>query len=118
MVSSRVSNNSLGLCSIFWRVLIVPHKQHMNYVNKNSVTSHYLFNVNLEENIRDCIVMKKHRKRNMPLYMNRNAISMVRKKRKLWLKYQISGEYRDLLAHKKWSDKVTSHVRKAKRFFF
>ena len=63
------------------------------------------------------VPLKKRRAKNRPLWMNRNIIRTIRKKRRLWKVYTKSRDYDELLAYKSVEKTVQMSVKKAKRKF-
>lgn len=63
----------------------------------------------------ECVPKKRRRVNNRPLWMNRNILRRVRKKRRLWKTYQKTQDYQQFLAYKKVEKDVQKSVRRAKR---
>ena len=63
----------------------------------------------------DCIPTRLHRCCKRPLWMNRNMLRMIRKKRRLWKWYCQTRDYAELRAYKKVEQEVQLVVRRAKR---
>ena len=80
-------------------------------------TSWDFFKNKLDEGVEMCVPKKCRRTGNKPLWMNRNAIRLIRKKRRLWNFYKTTGDHDSLMAYKKIQAEVKKEVRKAKRTF-
>jgi hypothetical protein len=65
----------------------------------------------------ECIPKKKRRRNSKPLWMRRNVMRTVRKKRRLWKHYCTTNDYQSYLAYKRVQKETTSIIRKAKRDF-
>ena len=65
----------------------------------------------------DCVPKKKRRINNRPIWMTRNIMRIIRKKRRLWRVYKQTKDYREYLAYKKVENTVQRSVRQAKRKF-
>ncbi len=63
------------------------------------------------------IPTKRVNENSLPIWMNRNTLRLIRKKRKLWDFYKNSGALDDFLLHKEYVDKVKKEVKKAKTDF-
>ena len=61
------------------------------------------------------IPKKRRRISNRPVWMNQNAIRVIRKKRRLWKEYKHSKDHAQYLAYKKVEKSVSDTVRKAKK---
>ena len=61
------------------------------------------------------IPKKRRRISNRPVWMNQNAIRVIRKKRRLWKEYKHSKDHAQYLAYKKVEKTVQDTVRKAKK---
>ena len=75
------------------------------------------FKVTYSSIVDACIPKKKRRNNSKPLWMQKNAMKIIRKKRKLWKHYTQSQDYQSYLAFKRVQNEVKSVVRKAKREF-
>ena len=68
-----------------------------------------------------CVPKKLRRVSNKPLWMTKNVLRLIRKKRRLWKCYSSSryteNDYHDYLAYKKVQDQVKKAVKNAKRNF-
>ena len=68
-----------------------------------------------------CIPKKMRRKSSRPLWMSKNIIRLIRKKRRLWQNYTSSEYYRQdygsFQAYKEVEKRVKAEVKKAKRKF-
>ena len=73
----------------------------------------------LERGVEECVLMKKKRMGNRPLWMTRIIQRMIRKKRRLWKYYTSSPNTRsDLAQYEAYKDvqaKVRNAVKKAKK---
>ena len=75
------------------------------------------FRNTLEGAVDNSVPYKPPRKKGKPLWMNKNTLRKIRKKKKLWKNYRKSQEYEDYLAFKKLENEVKKNVRKAKKDF-
>ena len=73
------------------------------------------FSETIDKATADCIPTRLHRCCNRPLWMNRNMLRMIRKKRRLWKWYCQTRDYAELRAYKKVEQEVQLVVRRAKR---
>ena len=64
-----------------------------------------------------CIPKKKRRNNTKPLWMDRNAMRVIRKKRRLWKQYCSTSDYESYLAYKQVQNFTKSVIRKAKKDF-
>ena len=85
--------------------------------NLNAEESWNLFKDRLTRTIDECIPKKRRRNNSKPLWMQRNIIRIIRKKRRLWKQYTSSREYQSYLAYKRVQRETKSAVRKAKKEF-
>ena len=65
----------------------------------------------------ECIPTKKRRMNSKPLWMRRNVMRTIRKKRRLWKHYCTTNDYQSYVAYKRVQKETTSIIRKAKRDF-
>ena len=65
----------------------------------------------------ECIPKKKRRTNSKPLWMRRNVMRTIRKKRRLWKHYCTTSDHQSYLAYKKVQKETSSIIRKAKREF-
>ena len=75
------------------------------------------FRNTLEGAVDNSVPYNPPRKKGKPLWMNKNTLRKIRKKKKLWKNYRKSQEYEDYLAFKKLENEVKKNVRKAKKDF-
>ena len=75
----------------------------------------------IDKETEKCVPKKRRRTGCRPLWMTRNVIWMIRKKRRVWRWYSNSGyskrDYEEFQAYKKIQDQVKKTVRLAKRNF-
>ena len=75
----------------------------------------------IDEETSNCVPRKLRRVSNRPLWMNKNVMRLVRKKRRLWKWYTSSGhsrnDYQEYLAYKEVQIEVRKAVKNAKRNF-
>ena len=68
---------------------------------------------------KECVPLKLRRVSNKPLWMTRNTMRLLRKKRRLWRAYSTEDYYgqdhRDFLAYKEVQKEIKKEIRKAKR---
>ena len=64
-----------------------------------------------------CIPKKKRRVSHKPIWMTRNVLRVVRKKRRLWKTYTTTNDYAEFQAYKHVENEVKKAVRNAKRKF-
>ena len=68
---------------------------------------------------KECVPMKLRRVSNKPLWMTRNIMSLLRRKRRLWRAYSTEEYYgqdfRDFMAYKEVQKEIKREVKKAKR---
>ena len=80
-----------------------------------------LFKERLKQTIDSNVPMKVRRKGNKPLWMKRNVLRLIRKKRRLWKHYSSSKDcqkdFAQLEAYKKVQNDVRKAVKRAKRDF-
>ena len=75
------------------------------------------FTEKLNAAIEDCIPLKKRRSPYKPLWMNRNILRLIRKKRRLWRYYKTTSDYRDYQSYLEVQKSVTKVIRNAKKRF-
>jgi hypothetical protein len=73
----------------------------------------------LKEETDRCVPKKKRRVGSKPVWMNKNILRLIRKKRRLWRWYSREGgkDFESFQAYKKVQSEVQKSVRKAKRNF-
>ena len=76
-----------------------------------------IFKEKLDEVIEENVPKKVRRKSSRPLWMRRNVLRMIRKKRRLWKQYTTSKDYKQFEAYKKVQSEVKKAVRKARKVF-
>ena len=64
-----------------------------------------------------CVPKKLRRANNRPIWMTRNLMRIIRKKRRLWKVYKSSKDYQEYLAYKNVEKTVQKSVRRAKQKF-
>ena len=64
-----------------------------------------------------CVPKRKRRNNSKPLWMRRNVMRIIRKKRRLWRHYCTTDDHHSYLAYKQVQKETTSIIRKAKRDF-
>ena len=83
----------------------------------DAVSSWNKFKDTVSSTVNSCVPKKKRRNNSKPLWMQRNAMRIIRKKRRLWKRYSTTRDYQSYLAFKKVQNEATSVIRKAKREF-
>ena len=63
------------------------------------------------------VPLKKRRMKNKPIWMNKNVMRVIRKKRRLWKVYTQTRDYSEYVAYKQVEKCVQKTVRRAKRNF-
>ena len=81
----------------------------------NAEDSWTLFKNIVSSTVDACIPKKKRRNNSKPLWMQRNVMRIIRKKRRLWKQYTTSREYQTYLAYKRVQNEAKSMVTRAKR---
>ena len=81
----------------------------------NTFQSWDLFKQILTEIMTGCIPMKNRRLSNRPLWMNRNIMRMIRKKRRLWNHYKTTKDYEHYTAYISVQKTVAKIIRSAKK---
>ena len=76
-----------------------------------------LFKETLAKSIENCIPLKNRRSDNKPLWMNKNIMRTIRKKRRLWNKYKTTNDYFEYLSYLDIQKQATKLIRSAKRKF-
>ena len=71
----------------------------------------------LDKCVEDHVPVKPCRKAGVPLWMQRNTLRIIRRKRRLWKTYTTTRDYTDFLAYKKAESCVKTAVRNAKKQF-
>ena len=61
--------------------------------------------------------MKRRRVNNRPIWMKKNVLRVIRKKKRLWRAYKETREHREFEAYKKVENEVKKVVRNAKKKF-
>ena len=74
-----------------------------------------LFKETLSDAIKDCIPLKDRRTPNKPLWMNRNIMRLIRKKRRLWNWYKTTKDNTEYQAYLSVQKSVAKTIRSAKR---
>ena len=69
----------------------------------------------LDHALLECIPLKCRRNNKTPLWMNRNIMRMIRKKRRMWKWYKTTKEYSDYQAYLTVQKSVTKVIRSARR---
>ena len=64
-----------------------------------------------------CVPRKRRRVGNNPIWMKKNIIRVVRKKRRLWKRYKVTKDYEEYLAYKRVEKEVRNIVKNAKKRF-
>ena len=75
------------------------------------------FKQTVSSTVASCIPMKKRRNSSKPLWMQRNTMRIIRKKRRLWKHYCTTMDYQSYLAYKRVQSETKSVIRKAKKDF-
>ena len=83
-------------------------------LNSTTQESWDVFKAVLDEVQQECVPKKLRRSVHKPLWMNRNVLRVIRKKRRLWGTYKDTKDYRDYLACKEGENHVQKAVRRAK----
>ena len=100
---------------------LVEAFSHINWTNElNDLCyeeSLLKFTTVLDELQTKFVPLKQRRSSNKPLWMNRNLIRIIRKKRRLWKVYSSSKDYQNYLAYKSVEKSMQRKVRAAKRKF-
>ena len=96
------------LGAVDWQSYLSPH---------NTEDSWQLLKGKVNECIDECIPKKLRRNNTKPLWMQRNVMRVLRKKRRLWKKYTDSKDYQSFLAFKLVQRTANGIVRKAKKNF-
>ena len=74
-----------------------------------------LFKKSLTQAIENCIPLKDRRASNKPLWMNRNIMRLIRKKRRLWNWYKTTKDHAEYQAYLSVQKSVAKTIRSAKR---
>jgi hypothetical protein len=83
----------------------------------DAVNSWNKFKMTVSSTVDSCVPRKKRRNSSKPLWMQRNVMRIIRKKRRLWNRYTTTHDYQSYLAFKRVQNEATSMIRKAKREF-
>ena len=83
----------------------------------NTEDSWMLLKGKVTELIEESVPKKLRRNNSKPLWMQRNVMRVLRKKKRLWKQYTESKEYQSYLAYKNVQRTANSIVRKAKKTF-
>ena len=83
----------------------------------NTEDSWQLFKAKVSEVVDECIPKKLRRNNSKPLWMQRNVMRVIRKKKRLWKQYMLSQDYQAYLAYKQIQKAANTIVRKAKKNF-
>ena len=83
----------------------------------DAVDSWNKFKMTVVSTVDSCVPKKMRRNNSKPLWMRRNAMRIIRKKRRLWKRYITTNDYQSYLAFKKVQNEATTMIRKAKREF-
>ena len=83
----------------------------------NAVQSWEKFKEFVKQAEERCVPMKRRRVGSKPLWMNRNVLRTIRKKRRLWKTYQNTKDYKQYEAYKMVEKEVRNTVKRAKRKF-
>ena len=86
------------------------------YLDKsNAEESWQLFKSKVEEAVESCIPKKLRRNSSKPLWMQKNVMRTIRKKKRLWKQYRSSGDYRSYLAYKQSQKLAKAVIKRAKK---
>ena len=83
----------------------------------NTVQSWEMFKVRLEKAQDSAVPKKRRRVSSKPIWMNKNTLRVIRKKRRLWKVYKETKDHAEYIAYKKVEKEVKDSVRKAKKKF-
>ena len=83
--------------------------------NLSAEDSWCIFKRKLAKSIEACIPLKTRRTSNRPLWMNRNIMRLIRKKRRLWNWYKKTKDHAEYQAYLSVQKSVTKVIRSAKR---
>ena len=81
--------------------------------HSNTEDSWQLFKAKVAESVDECIPKKLRRNNTKPLWMQRNIMRVIRKKKRLWNQYMQTQDYQAYLAYKQIQKAANSVVRKA-----
>ena len=84
---------------------------------KDASSSWQYFKETVTSVVDACVPMKQRRNYSRPLWMQRNALRMVRKKRRLWKHYCTTQDYESYLEYKRVQNETKKIIRRAKREF-
>ena len=76
-----------------------------------------LFKGKVASAVEECVPKKLRRNSSKPLWMRRNVLRTLRKKRRLWKQYTLSQDYQSYLAYKQVQKAANAVVKKAKKNF-
>ena len=85
--------------------------------SRDAENSWKYFKETVSQTTEACIPKKRRRNHNKPLWMNQNAMRVIRKKRRLWKHYCTTKDYQSYLAYKQGQNFTKSVIRKAKKDF-
>ena len=85
------------------------------FKNNGAEHSWLIFKEKLATSIEACIPLKDRRSQHRPLWMNTNAMRIIRKKRRLWRKYKSSSDHADYTAYLQIQKLTTKIIRGAKK---
>ena len=83
----------------------------------NTEDSWQLFKGKISETVDECVPKKLRRNNFKPLWMQRNVMRVLRKKKRLWKSYTSSQDYQSYLAYKQVQKTANALVKKAKKDF-
>ena len=84
---------------------------------RDTLESWDLFEEILNSATEECVPKKRRRTRNKPIWMTKNVMRIIRKKRRLWNSYRGTKDHAEFMAYKKVEDEVKKAVRNAKKAF-
>ena len=85
--------------------------------DSNTEESWQSFKAKVSTLIEECIPKKLRRNNSKPLWMQRNVMRVIRRKRRLWKHYTLSQDYQSYLAYQRVQKTAKSIVKKAKKNF-
>ena len=89
----------------------------LSFGEANTEDCWQLFKGKVAETVDECIPKKLRRNNSKPLWMQRNVMRVLRKKKRLWKQYTLTQDYQSYLAYKQVQKAANSVVKKAKKDF-
>jgi hypothetical protein len=84
-------------------------------VGKLGLESMYTFYEEINRVVEDCVLKRRRRQGSKPVWMSKEMMRMIRKKRRMWKAFQETKQYQKWQEFKKVQKEVQQAVKRAKR---